>query len=110
MGECLTTSTILVLALTVEDVTYSAYQCECGDYRLHERHWVSVHWRRHGWADTSGVERVPRMTTLAEPFVFLAWRPLAEPAPDAMSRWFAVAFKLVIRHRRSSDSFSGHIS
>src|SRR5499425_2892219 len=24
-----------------------AYQSECGDHRLHERHWVSVHWCRH---------------------------------------------------------------
>ena len=27
-------------------VLYFAYQSECGDHRLHERHWVSVHWCR----------------------------------------------------------------
>jgi len=36
-----------------------------------------------GWADASSIERVPRMTALAEPFVFLAGRPAAEGAPDA---------------------------
>jgi hypothetical protein len=24
----------------------SAYQSECGDHRLHERHWVNAHWWR----------------------------------------------------------------
>jgi len=23
------------------------YQSECGDHRLHERHWVEVHWWKH---------------------------------------------------------------
>jgi len=26
---------------------HRAYQSECGDHLLHERHWVSVHWCRH---------------------------------------------------------------
>jgi hypothetical protein len=36
-----------------------------------------------GWADASGIERVPRMTALAEPVIFLAGRPAAERASDA---------------------------
>jgi hypothetical protein len=34
------------------------------------------------WADASSVERVPRMTALAEPLVVLAGRPPAERAAD----------------------------
>ena len=26
---------------------HCTYQSECGDHRLHERHWVEVHWWRH---------------------------------------------------------------
>ncbi len=33
-----------------------------------------------GWADASSIERIPRVTALAEPLVFLAGRPAAEPS------------------------------
>src|ERR1700745_4397853 len=36
-----------------------------------------------GWADASSIKRVPRMTALAEPVIFLAGRPAAERAADA---------------------------
>ena len=52
-------------------------------------------------ADASGVERVPQMTALAEPFVFFPWRPAAERTADA--RGFRLAgllllFKLAIQY------------
>lgn len=45
-----------------------------------------------GWADASGVERVPFMAAGAEPFVFLARRPPAERAADA---WFGRPYALL---------------
>jgi hypothetical protein len=36
-----------------------------------------------GWADASSVERVPRITALAEPLVLFAGRPAAERTSDA---------------------------
>jgi hypothetical protein len=35
------------------------------------------------WADASSVKSIPRMTALAEPFVFFARRPAAERAAHA---------------------------
>lgn len=51
-------------------------------------------------ADSSGVERVPLITALAEPLVSLAGRPAAERAADARrlrSSGFLVFVKLTIR-------------
>jgi len=42
-----------------------------------------------GWADASRIERVPRMTAFAKPFVFFAGRPAAERAADARGFRFA---------------------
>ena len=38
-----------------------------------------------GWADFSRVERVPFVAACAEPFVYLAWRPCAQRAADALA-------------------------
>lgn len=35
------------------------------------------------WADASRIKGIPRMSALAEPFVFLSGRPTAERAADA---------------------------
>jgi hypothetical protein len=40
-----------------------------------------------GWAHSPCIEGVPRMTAVAEPFVFFAGRPAAERAADARTRW-----------------------
>src|SRR5579871_3308278 len=41
------------------------------------------------WADASSIERIPRMTALAEPLVLFTRRPAAQRAADA--RWFRLA-------------------
>jgi hypothetical protein len=53
------------------------------------------------WADASSVERVPRMTALAEPLIFLAGRPAAQRAADVRRFGFAgllLFLKLAIQH------------
>ena len=62
---------------------YLAYQSDCGDHRLHERHRVSVHWCRHAGQTPPGVEGIPFETALAEPVILFARRPTAEWATDA---------------------------
>jgi hypothetical protein len=58
------------------------------------------------WADASGIERVPRMTTLAEPLVFLPWRPAAKRAADV--RWFRLAgLLLFLKLAIQNDRFRG---
>jgi hypothetical protein len=42
-----------------------------------------------GGANPSRIECVPFMAAGAEPFVFLAWRPATQWAPDARARWIA---------------------
>ena len=45
-----------------------------------------------GCADASGVEGVSLVAALAEPLVFFPWRPAAERAADARSRWIVCLF------------------
>src|SRR5215469_1571994 len=50
---------------------YVAWQFIWGDHRLHEKHWVHCPLMQASWADASPIECVPRMSTTAEPMVFL---------------------------------------
>jgi hypothetical protein len=63
------------------------------------------------WADASGVERVPLIAALAEPFVFLAGRPAAERAADARTRWFValLPFNLAIHNSLVRDGTHAHL-
>jgi hypothetical protein len=45
-----------------------------------------------GGTHCSRIECVPFMAAGAEPFVFLAWRPPTQWAPDARARWIVALF------------------
>jgi hypothetical protein len=65
-----------------------------------------VHARR---THASRVERIPLMAAATGPFVFLAWRPAAEGAPDARTGWLPVAFNLMVRRNGGSISRWTHL-
>jgi len=81
---------------------YSAYQSDCGDHRLQERHCVSV---QAGGADAAGVERVPIVAAGARPEVAFSWRPAAQRTTDV--RPGSVAALIESRVDYGSD---GHMS
>jgi hypothetical protein len=64
------------------------------------------------WADASRIERVPRMTALTEPVIFLAGRPAAQRAADARRLRLAGLFlflNLTVRHDGGSISCWTHL-
>jgi hypothetical protein len=60
------------------------------------------------WADASSIKRVPRMTALAEPVIFLSRRPTAERAADTWTQRVPISINVTIRRNRGRVSGWAH--